>query len=428
MALSQINLGLVPNDGTGDPLRDAFSKTNAGLSQIDLLTDAVDKINTQAVDITEEADFPSPVGGVIQLEAETTYRVHGQVTVTNFLVMGVNTSIIGDINVSSRLIFLGASGALFTAINQRLYIKDLGVIVVNPAASVINKSGAEFCAFRNFFIQAAGSLGYIESDNDIIFSQGFVSVNGTCFTLGANQVANYYELSGMRIVQSSANPILDVSGATVIDGVFSECQAIPAGNGVIVKGDANSVNVNGKFVVRNNDFQLAFGQAYLDTVMVGDLNWNFEPSNEGIGVKASIFLGTALLAGNTTLTALTQNIPASIGGTFIAGQFDQRTLVQGAGGRIDNLSGGIVTPRVAATGTIDNAGGGTQTFLFEFYLNGVLVPNIRTAVTVDGNDNNGWSLGGDIEMGVSEYLEIMVTNTTGNQDCVVGDMQFIIRG
>ena len=371
-------------------------------------------------EIYSEADFPAPSSGTIQLEDNTTYIVNGAVTMVNVLLMGSNSPLIGNISITSQLIYVGA-GTFLSAVSNRIYVRDLGVITVNPASTLISKTGAEFCTFRQYFIQCAGAFGSIQSDNDVFFNQGLMNLSGNGIAIAAGETVDYLEISESRVIQNSTSPCLDITGALLNSAVLRDSQYIPA-SGVVLKGDASSVNVNTSFDARDNNFLVAFGQQYLDGVSEADIKYNFD-SNSGIGVKDSIFLGTAILENNATVT--TAGSPATIAGTFQSGDFDQRTLVQVTGGRIDNLSGTIITPRIVASGTIDNDAGGQQSFVFQFYLNGVVVPKLRAEVTVDGNDMNSWTFGGDIEIPVSGFVEVKVMSAA---DFIVPDMQFIVRG
>jgi hypothetical protein len=69
MAITPINIGAAPNDGTGDPLRDAFEKVNNNDAEIN------DKAGQNTNDITDlqndKADKASPVvdGNLAKLDA-----------------------------------------------------------------------------------------------------------------------------------------------------------------------------------------------------------------------------------------------------------------------------------------------------------------------------------------------------------------------
>ena len=317
MTLNTIDVGAAPDDGTGDPLRTAFTKTNAAIDELNGLTTSSTKL------VRSEADFPAPVAGVITLEDNITYKVEGTVTCTNRIEFGATSPIIGELSTTSTLVYVG-SDTFLTATNQRMYVSDVGVVTTNPAATLLSKAGTELCVFRCFFINCAGDFGSINSDNDIIFQSGLCIFSGTGVSIKSGPQIPYFEFSDARIIQNSGNPCIDVTGSDIDDVVISACQFIPAGNGVSIAADANSVNVNVKAIVRDNDFKLAFGQTWLGGgLTVKDINWVFR-DNIGLGTEPSQVIGTALLSGNATVTPITANTPVTPSGTYASSAEDQR--------------------------------------------------------------------------------------------------------
>ena len=377
---------------------------------------------TTIVNVSTASDLPTPVGGVITLVDDTLYKIYGTVVTNDRIVIGVNTPLVGEVNVYSQLVYTGTD-TFITSASERVYIKNLGIITTAGASSFINKTGANFCNLRGYFLQLAGDFGSVScTSNDFIMSQGFGTFSGTGVTVGA---CNYFQVGDSRLHTLTGNPLVDITGSSIDSMVLSDTQFLPLGNGPSISADAGSINIGITAGIKNCNFLLAFGQTWLSGgLSIGDLRYSFK-GNSGIGVEESRYQGSVYLSGNTATTALVAGTPTAIAGTPAYGANDQRTNI--SGGLVTNISGEITQPRATAGGTVDNTGGGQETYTFEFYLSGSPVPNVTSTVTVDGNDSNAWRIESDVDMNLSDTLEVRVTSAGGN-DCIVPDMQFIVRG
>lgn len=373
--------------------------------------------------IFQESDFPTPVAGVITLVDNTTYKISGNVPMTNRLVMGVNTPVIGEISITSQLVYTGTDTFL-TSIGHRIYFKDLAVITTQPASTLISKTGVDFCTFRNYAIFTAGAFGTIETDNDIIFSQGFMNLSGTGIKVGPALTVSYFEFSDARLIQNTANTPFDFSGAAIENLVINETQIVPLGNGPSITADAGSINITDIAQVRNNDFKMANGQAWLaGGLTVKDINWFFA-DNTGIEVEPSTILGSALLSGNTITTNSTPTGQA-VSGAFVVGVEDQR--MNSSSGTITNTAGSKLQAILLAQGTVDNTSGGNAAFTFEFFVNGAAVPNVTATVNVDANDQNTWVMVANVKLTLNAQVQVRVSNAS-SATCVIPDMQFSVQG
>lgn len=398
---------------------DVRLKTNELVAAVNLGSTGSD-----VVLVKSEADFPPAVGGAITLLDGVTYRIEGVVQTDKRFVMGAGCVLSGETSISSTLVFTG-TGTMITSVDNNVYINNLGLVCANPTATFISVTGTKLCTFRNFYISCDGDFGQINTSNDCIFSTGYMVFSGTGLTLTTGNDFNYFEVNDCRIEQSSANPCIDLGSSVSEDIVISQNQFLPNGNGVSISGLSGSGNINKTGVVRDCDFKLAFGQTWLNGIDYKDEKWRFR-ANEGQGVSKSIFLGSALLVNNASSTATIAGVATAIGGIFTSGSQDQRSSVAAVTGQITNLAGVSLRPTLEASGSITNNSGSPETFLFQFFANGVLIPNIQYETTIDAGGNRGFSLIGDAFIDINQVVDIKVTTANGGT-FTIPDMQFKVR-
>ena len=108
MAIETINVGNIPNDGTGDDLREAFIKVNDNFADVDQrITNTVQSIEVENLGSTGQGVYAGTVDGVLTLKS---------------LVAGSNTTITSN----SESIIINASGG----VNEILVLSDSGSITV----------------------------------------------------------------------------------------------------------------------------------------------------------------------------------------------------------------------------------------------------------------------------------------------------------
>lgn len=144
MALTSINVGNIPNDGTGDDLREAFIKVNNNFLEVEdrLTSTAVTAVNLGTVG---EGVFAGQTEGVLQFKK---------------LVSGANTTITSN----SDSVIISSSGGL----NDILVLSDNGSIIVT-SSNYLGINGGEVITTRvsaNNLIIDLNNTGIVERDSN----------------------------------------------------------------------------------------------------------------------------------------------------------------------------------------------------------------------------------------------------------------------
>ena len=84
---------------------------------------------------------------------------------------------------------------------------------------------------------------------------------------------------------------------------------------------------------------------------------------------------------------------------------------------------------IHASLSYEKQGGGTDTYSFYIYKNGVLLPGSGTEVVggTGSNANGAISLVYGTLMNQNDYIEVYVENLASNDDMLVKDFQVVIR-
>ena len=135
------------------------------------------------------------------------------------------------------------------------------------------------------------------------------------------------------------------------------------------------------------------------------------------------------LVGNTTNTALSSGVPVIIdtGGGATAQAGVRYTVT--AAGRATYTGTKQKYVSIHASLTYEKQGGGTDTYVFYIYKNGVLLPGSGTEV-VGGTGTSAEGAFGMVYgtlMNQNDYIELYVENTGSSDDMLVKDFQVVIR-
>ena len=133
-------------------------------------------------------------------------------------------------------------------------------------------------------------------------------------------------------------------------------------------------------------------------------------------VKSSIYI-----ANNATSTPVTQNVAAKVLGTFLAGPACSSCTY--SGNRI--TYNGTVNTRVMALASADLIGGNNQTYLIELRRNGLSVPGASVKIR-HGNQIASGTLNAMIDLAPGQYIELWITNLSGNDDPTIVDSTIVL--
>jgi len=169
MAVELINVGDIPNDGTGDDLRVAFVKVNNSLEDLDarVTTASVDAVN---IGTTGEAVFAGRDNDTLQFKT---------------LIGGSNVSL----SSTATSIVVDAAGGL----DQILLVSDNGHIQVDSNASTLRIEGGEVISTRT-----SGNTLFVDLETN-----GVVARDANP-TLSANLNANNNNISNVAQISSAS--------------------------------------------------------------------------------------------------------------------------------------------------------------------------------------------------------------------------------
>jgi hypothetical protein len=248
MAISEINTGATPNDGTGDSIRDAFNKVNNNFTFLDEARQNLTTGNLVATgNIALRASVPSYWTGtyflngvqiatvgtlfsggtvsdptIFQATTPSTSNITGAVTVAGGLGVA-GTSYLSALNARSLVVEQNISGATLSIggvaqLDAAVATGNLTTTGTNSTSG--NLSAANISAFKGTFTQAAGTL--------LTNAQPHVTSLGTLTDLAvvgnisaANITLTWGQVTATRAV-ITANAIVGsnllVTGSTAITG------------------------------------------------------------------------------------------------------------------------------------------------------------------------------------------------------------------
>lgn len=352
MAIEVINIGAAPNDGTGDPLRNAYWKCNNNFAYLNSFA----QVTPPPTLVGSVGDFPGMYAydstyfyycyanydGSSQIWAQVSQS--GNVSATQIVngtssvdILNPNSNVAVSINGTSNVAVFTISGIEANNISAAGNVSVTGILTtvgnanvrhIIPAANTTYDLGSPTRKFRSLYV--GGSTIYIDTANITANSSTVRLSTGNGATMG---------LSGT----GPSNSVLDISGNINTGNVFSSGKISAVGNiecsGYFVGTFLG--NITGNFAVPGSTTQILYntaGNADAST----DLTWN-----------------------NSTKVLYINGISSATGNVY---------------GSNISATGNIQSGNIAVTGQISSAGNITGQYILG---NGALL----TGVTSYGNSN-----------------------------------------
>ena len=429
MAQEIINIGAVANDGAGDPLRTAFTKTNnnfsqlfaaGGVSGISNGTSNINILNSGAILMS-----PQGVANVVTVTATGA-------TVTGTLVGNTTISAVG--NVIAGQFFIG-NGSQLT-----------GVVSVAAAALLTGNTLSSNVTVSS--LTTVGTLGTLSVSGNVrggnLVTTGAVvasgDVSGTNVNAGSNVNASGNVTGGNVIV------VADISAGGAISGVGNVSGAYFIGNGSQLSGIAVSSNAAlltyttlSSNVVDSSLRQLGT----LNYLNVGNaLGGNGAINSNSISAGTTIVATGNITGGNINTGGIVSAVGNITSGAIVSAFGNIATAANISGGNISVATLIFSAGNIGATGNID--GGNINTSGAVYASGNIYGANIQgganvfatlytgTTVSVSGNVRgvnllgNVANISGNIDSGnlrtlgiVSAAGNITAPNFIGN---VVGNI------
>lgn len=402
MAQQVINVGTVANDRTGDPWRDAFIKVNDNFTELFGIGTPQDQVI-----VNDLSDFPTPVGQVITLAAETQYLIGSDVDLgDNRLVMASNTSVSGIESINVTLTYTG-TGDMFTIVNTRNRISMLSISCT--AGRVINFTDNTDSIFRmNDCSVACATFGLFNSSGPNGSTTRFTTVSPSSMTTDGITITGSWNtwLWETSAVNVTSGELFDFGVAT-FDAIVLDLILASLGAGTnLIKGATGSANIN----VGGSAFVSRMLTSGAGTPLNGpsptDARWEFFHNDDIPDTRPDVLLS---MQGNATATTIAvAGTPVLIAGTWVVERASQFTGT--TGGRSTYDGGKDATLPLTGSFTVEPVSGGAVDISIEVAINGTVIPNSkRTANSASGNPAS-ITLPWQDETSTSDFVEYFVTN------------------
>ena len=411
MAQQTINIGAVANDRTGDTWRDAMDKANDNFTELfDIGTPEGQVI------VNSLADFPTPLGQVITLLAETKYLIGSDVSIgDNRLVLASNTSVSGIESINVTLTYTG-TGDMFTIINTRNRISSLSISC--SAGRVLNFSDNTDSIFRmNDCSVACATFGLFNSNGTNGSTTRFTNVSPSSMTAdGLSITGNWntwlWEVSAVNV---TAGELFDFGVATFNEIILDLILASLGAGTFLIKGAAGSANINtggSAFISR----MLTSGDGTpLSGVAPTDALWEFAHNDDIADTRPDGLLSMQSNAVATVVAAA--GTPVLVAGTWVVERTSQFTGT--TAGRLTYIGGKNITLPITGDLTVEPVSGGAVDISVEVSINGNVVPNSKR--TTNASSGNKASLGIPWQdlLSTNDFIEFFVTNESTGVDILV---------
>jgi hypothetical protein len=379
------------------------------------LTDLTDSIRinysptittNKTVIISEESDFPTPVLGVITLEADKDYLIVNDITTANRFVTSRPNTIRAA---SSQMVTLTYSGVgtMFTSVDPSLKLVNISVSCPNGDL------------FGSTAPTQPGIIQMVESNVKACQSLG--NIDGNFITRFTNVAFENLVLNGLTF--SGANEILVVDvgvafimGGSLIDLGTATFNSVSIDSGIIpysavgtffLSGLVNSGNINvGGLgtVINNKGFGLG---SSLNGISTDDARWNFSSNNSIPDTRPD---GLVALTTPTT-TVLGVATPAKITGVFSIVRTSQMTAT--TDGRITYDGEKNATLPITAAISLEPVSGTNKDINIYLAKNGVVIPSSKVFTTVSAVSPKNQSVVWQDSWALGDYYEVWIESIDG---------------
>lgn len=283
---------------------------------------------TNVVVVDSEADFPTPVAGVITLEAGKHYLLNSPVTTANRFVFPAGDVQISSTTILNTLVYIGG-GVMFTG-NAGLVVTNQ-MIFVAPGGTFFDFDDAlQFFSFDTIWT-TCDNIGNVKCDNfSCVFSTfntfggGIVNADRT----DTNQRGQFLMIdTGMVLGTNNTTTLLDISGD--ISSVIIR--------GGTMRGGTNETVINLQQSLKDGNAEISFQNCALSSELAifaaGSLDQSYINSNfsGNVGVPDSTAICKISFENNTAVTTISvvdQNEPINIDVDYLISSEIERFLAQ----------------------------------------------------------------------------------------------------
>lgn len=365
-------------------------------------------VTTKTVIVNEEADFPTPVLGVITLEDDKSYFITNDITTANRFVLGSNTVVEGEDGTLITLTYSG-SGTMFTSVDNSNKIRD--IICSCTSGTFLDVS----CSVGGSIFQILNSrvncdtIGTVDGVSTVLFDMvaWAVTTDGITFQNALSLIAFTQNIGTI-----SAGTFVDLGTCTTDGFTFINSQGTLSAGATFLSGAASSANINaGGLATVLNTRALGSGTA-LNGITTKDTLWEFF-GNNGIDDSRTDCL---LYNNGTTVTIAAANTPVQIGATWTEVSVSRFTTA--ADGTVTYVGkGDSVTFNATISATVTGTGPHDSTFYWA--VNGSTVAASSVPGKLDNADAGNLSLLWAGDLSTNDTVSVWVENNDNNEDIVI---------
>lgn len=375
--------------------------------------------------VRQLSDFPTPIGGVINLVSGAEYIVTGIVNIgSNTIKINNRNSILGFTRGIDGIVST-TSGTLFDVTNANFVVTNLLISVPNGTIINVNNNTGSFGASINTCIlngNILGTIGGTSTQNFAFRSNTITSTfagGGFIFTGAGN---------GLCAIQDN---IINNSGGIFLNYGTSVWQQISVSNNsfianlgqTIITGATNSGNVGVSGLLTGNIF--AGSGTYITNINDSDLRWWFTSNSPSI--RYSETLAEIYMIGNTIPTTFTApNTFTKVQGITSVDEV-QRFIMSGDN-QIQYIGLNEVNLFASAAFSLEKTGGPALDLLGVIYINGN-TPHMSSTAEVNIKNNNDlvtMVVQGYMRLQPNDFIEVWINNVADTTSVIVGTMNFSI--
>lgn len=425
--------------------------------------------STNMVEVSQEADFGTAVGGVIILAGNTTYFIRGEVNCTSrLLIPNAGTAIIGWNRDEDSLNFTGLSSVsdFITITEQSFEIANIKLSSTNNTGGTVLLRAVNYnqpdynegrdkvltiinCQIRNCFdVWYIEGFDLVDIQNTLVWyiqatTIGCQFKNVSKLQISSCEFVRWFDETSIpapsgwataSMIELLANSGGSGFGAVNINGGIIHPQQTQNGIEISTSSTTGFGTISGNAFI---NIGLTTGKIFLPEIPVVLLPDYSDPStlkydvfaNQGVLNSTSGVVMT--MNGNTTDTVLTQNTPLKVDTNSLAvAQASVRYTVD-VNGRCTYNGSKQVYVSLHTSLSYNKSGGGNDDYSFYFYKGTVAAPTpvqlAGSATLVEAELNGSVGMVYGTLMNQGDFIEVWVENTQSNDNMLVSDWQVLIR-
>ena len=370
---------------------------------------------TKIVTVNQESDFPTPVSGVITLEANTVYRISNDITTANRFVLQANTSVIGGSSLAPKLTYSG-SDTMFTAVGAfSVLVSNLNFTA--PSAKLFDVSGLVLFTFLNNVVDACDIFGdFADCTNINLVNSGIFSLATDGLRLSHSGTGNIFAVDGifMSTAASSGFTAIDLGVATYDTIEIQDLAANAPATNIGIEVAAASANISANNLGQITNCNFTGGITAATNSPETQVRWQTLGNDD---IPDSTADGLITLTGNSTETVIsTVDTPVKVAGTWVDQESNLFTF--DASGRLTYIGERDLRVPIDIACSFIRASGGSNPYTACIAINGVPVDETCLSMTLSSSVRDQGTLIWQHTFQTDDYVELWVESNSGTTNCI----------